>query len=130
MKKEIIKLKGIASPPSPFNHIVKAGNFIFLSSQLSADLKTNKILVGNIRNQTKQALENIKFLLESAGSSMDDVVKVVIYMKDVKNDFAAMNEVYSEYFKEGEEPARVTIQALSPIEKIDIEIEVTAIIPG
>ncbi len=129
MKKEVIKVKGIIAPPSPFNHIVKAGNFIFLSSQLSANLKTHKILGGNIREQTKQALENIKFLIESAGSSMDNIVKVVIYMRDVKKDFDAMNEVYREYFKNGEEPARVTIQALSPIEKIDIEIEATAIIP-
>jgi 2-iminobutanoate/2-iminopropanoate deaminase len=129
MKKEIVKIKGIVAPPSPFNHVVKAGNFIFLSSQLSADLKNHKILGGNVREQTKQALENIKFLLESSGSSTDNIVKTVIYMKDVKKDFDAMNEVYREYFKSGEEPARVTIQALSPIDKIDIEIEVIAIIP-
>jgi len=129
MKKEIIQVKGIIAPPSPFNHVVKAGNFIFLSSQLSADLKVHKIIGGNISEQTKQALENIKFLLNSAGSSMDNIVKIVIYMKDVKNDFNAMNEVYRKYFKKGEEPARVTVQALSPIEKIDIEIEATAIIP-
>ncbi|MBW3015236.1 RidA family protein [Candidatus Woesearchaeota archaeon] len=129
MKKKIIRPEGIAIPPSPFNHIVKAGNFIFLSSQLSADLKQHKILLGNIQEQTRQALENIRFLLESAGSSMDSIVKVVIYMKDVKKDFNAMNQVYREYFKDGEEPARVTVQALSPIENIDIEIEVTAITP-
>ena len=129
MKKEIIQIKGIIAPPRPFNHAVRAGSFIFLSSQLSADLKIHKILGGDIRKQTKQALENIKFLLESAGSSMDNIVKIVIYMKDVKKDFNAMNEVYHEYFKEGEEPARVTVQALSPIEKIDIEIEATAIVP-
>ena len=130
MKKEIIQVKGIIVPPSPFNHIVKAGNFIFLSSQLSADIKIHKILDGDIKKQTKQALENIKFLLESAGSSMDNIVKCVIYMKDVKKDFDVMNEVYSTYFKEGKEPARVTVQALSPIDKIDIEIEATAIIRG
>ena len=84
MKKEVVKIKGIIVPPSPFSHVVKAGNFIFLSSQLSADLKNHKILGGNIREQTKQALENIKFLLESSGSSMDNIVKTVIYMKDVK----------------------------------------------
>jgi 2-iminobutanoate/2-iminopropanoate deaminase len=127
MKKEIVKIKGIANPPSPFNHVVKAGNFIFLSSQLSADLKEHQILSGDIRMQTKQAMENIKFLLESSDSSMENVVKVVIYMKDVKKDFKAMNEVYQKYFRKGLEPARVTIQALSPIENIDIEIEATAI---
>ncbi len=129
MKKEVVKVKGIVSPPNPFNHIVKAGNFLFLSSQLSADLKQHKILGGDISEQTKQALENIKFLLGSANSSMEDIVKVVVYMKDVKKDFIAMNKVYHQYFKKGQEPARVTVQALSPIENIEIEIEVTAIVP-
>jgi 2-iminobutanoate/2-iminopropanoate deaminase len=130
MKKQVVKLDGIIAPPSPFSHAVKAGNFIFLSSQLSADLKVHKILGGDIRKQTKQALENIKFLLKSAGSSMDNIVKCVIYMRDVKKDFEVMNEVYREYFKKGDEPARVTIQALSPLDNIDIEIEATAIIPS
>ena len=53
MKKEIVKINGINKPKSPFNHVVKAGNFLFLSSQLSVDLKTNKILSGNITEQTK-----------------------------------------------------------------------------
>ena len=128
MKKEIIRFKGITAPPSPFNHAVKAGDFLFLSSQLSADLKEHKILGGDIQEQTKQALENIKFLLESSGSSMDAIVKIVIYMKDIKKDFDVMNRIYQEYFKEGEEPARVTVQALSPIDKIDIEIEATAMV--
>ena len=126
MKKQVIKLDGIITPPTPFNNAVKAGNFIFLSSQLSVDLKTHKIIEGDIRKQTRQALENIKFLLESAGSSMDNIVRCVIYMKNVKKDFKAMNEVYRKYFKKGEEPARVTVQALSPLDKIDIEIEVIA----
>jgi 2-iminobutanoate/2-iminopropanoate deaminase len=127
MKKEIVKIDGIIEPPSPFSHVVKAGGFIFLSSQLSVDLKTHKILGGNIRKQTTQALENIKFLLESSGSSMENIVKVMVYMKDVKKDFKDMNEVYRKYFKKGQEPARVTVQALSPIEDIDIEIEAIAI---
>lgn len=128
MKKEIIKIKGIASPPSPFNHVIKAGNFIFLTSQLSVDLKTNKIIKGNIEKQTKIALDNIDFLLRSVGSSMKDIVKVVIYMKNVKKDFKKMNKIYSQYFKSNEAPTRVTIQALSPIDNIDIEIEVVAVI--
>lgn len=127
MKKEIIKISGIVAPPSPFNHVVKAGELLFLSSQLSVDLKAHKILGGNIKQQTKQALENIKFLLESSGSSMKNIVKVSIYMRDIK-DFDAMNEMYRKYFEKGEEPARVTVQAASPIKGIDIEIEAVAIL--
>lgn len=127
MKKEIVKIKGLAKPPSPFNHVVRAGNLLFLSSQLSVDLKQHKLLGGTVTEQTRQALENIKFLLESSDSKMSDIVKVVVYMRDVR-DFDEMNKVYRQYFKDGEEPARVAIQAQSPLPGIDIEIEVTAAI--
>lgn len=127
MKKEVVKIKGLAKPPNPFNHIVRAGNLLFLSSQLSVDLKKHKLLGGTIEEQTQQALENVKFLLESCGSKMNNVVKVVVYMRDVKQ-FDQMNRVYRKYFAEGEEPARVAIQAKSPLPEIDIEIEAVAII--
>ena len=127
MKKEIIKVKGITKPHSPFNHVVKAGDFLFLTSQLSCDLKTGRIIDGNIEEQTRNALDNIKFLLGSSGATMNDIVKVVIYMRDVSK-ISEMNMVYREYYEEGEEPVRVTVQAPSPIEEIDIEIEVTALV--
>ena len=117
IKKEVLDIKGIKKPSSPFNHVIKAGNFLFLTSQLSTDLKTNKIIPGNISEQTKNALENMKFLLESSGSNMDNVLKVSIFMKDIK-EFNEMNRVYEKYFKPGKEPARVTVQSLSPIEGI------------
>lgn len=128
MRKEIMNIGGIKTPTAPFNHVVKAGNFLFLSSQLSADLKTNKIIGGNIIEQTSRALENIKFLLESCKATMDDIIKVVVYLRDI-NDFDKMNQVYREYFTKGQEPARVTIQAISPIKNINIEIEVIALLP-
>ncbi len=128
MRREIITIDGVKSPASPFNHIVKAGDLLFLSSQLSCDLKTDDIIVGTIEQQTRKALQNVKFLLESSGISMDDVVKVTIFMKDVK-EFVKMDQVYREFFKAGYEPACVTIQGLSPIEGIKIEIEVIAVIP-
>ena len=125
MKKEVINIPGIAVPDSPFNHVVRAGETLYLTSQLSADLKTGKIIRGDITEQTKCALDNIKFLLEASGSSMENIVKAVVYMRDVTK-FDDMNKIYREYFKEGLEPARVTIQAPSPIKDIDIEIEVMA----
>ncbi|VVB61300.1 RutC family protein [uncultured archaeon] len=72
-------------------------------------------------------MDNIKLLIEAAGRKMDDIVKVIIYMRDVKQ-FDKMNEVYRGYFKGGQEPARVTVQALSPIKSVDIEIEAIAIV--
>jgi 2-iminobutanoate/2-iminopropanoate deaminase len=127
LSKEVVAIPGIQIPDSPFNHVVKVDSLLFLASQLSVDLTTGEILPGDVSEQTRRALENVKFLLESCGASMDDIVKTVVYMKDI-NDFAKMNRVYAGYFTEGEEPARVTIQALSPIKGIEVEIEVTAVI--
>jgi 2-iminobutanoate/2-iminopropanoate deaminase len=127
--KEIIRIPGLAQPPSPFNHVVKAADFLFLSSQLSVDLQTHTLQMGTIAEQTKKSLDNVKFLLESSGSSLSDIVKVVIYLRD-NLLFDDMNKVYREYFPAGQEPARVTIQAASPLPGIDIEIEVVAVLPG
>lgn len=125
MRKEVIAIPGIPIPISPFNYVVRLGDFLFLTSQLSVNLKTGSTIKGNIVEQTKQSLENIKFLLESCGATMNNVVKAVVYMKNIQ-DFDKMNGVYRQYFTKGQEPARVTIQALSPLEGIDIEIEVIA----
>lgn len=127
MKKEIIKVDGIQKPSSPFNHVVKAGGFLFLTSQLSADLRTNKIIGGTMKEQTRNALNNVQFLMQASGGTMKDIVKVVIYMRDLSK-FGEMDAVYREYFEEGEEPARVTVQAPSPVEKVDVEVEVTAVV--
>ena len=126
MKKEVLSIADAKTPDSPFNHVVKAGAFIFFSSQLSCDLKTGEIITGNIESQTRKALKNIRLLLEASNSGLDNILKSVIYMRDV-GEFERMNKVYREFFKSGHEPARVTIQAPSPITGIDIEIEVTAI---
>jgi 2-iminobutanoate/2-iminopropanoate deaminase len=127
LKKEIIKVDGIQKPSSPFNHVVKAGDFLFLTSQLSADLRTNKVIRGTMKEQTRNALNNVKFLMQASGGTMKDIVKVVIYMRD-PSKFGEMDAVYREYFEEGEEPARVTVQAPSPVEKVDVEVEVTAVV--
>jgi 2-iminobutanoate/2-iminopropanoate deaminase len=128
LKKEIIKVDGVQKSDAPFSHVVKAGNFLFLTSQLSSDLRTGRIIGGTIEEQTRRALDNIGFLLQASGSTMDGIVKVVIYMRDLSK-FGEMNAVYREYFKEGREPARVTVQASSPVEGVDIEIEVIVVIP-
>ena len=125
MKKKVLAIPGITKPDLPFNHVIQAGRFLFLTSQLSSDLKTGEIKGGTIIEQTRQSLDNIKYLLECCGATMDDIVKTVIYMRDLK-DFSKVNEVYCRYVTRGNEPARVAMQAISPLESIDIEIEVVA----
>ena len=126
MKKQVIIPKGIKKPRTGFNHIVKAGNFILLSSQLSSDLKTGEIIPGNIKEQTKRTMENIKYLLSQCVCEMDDTVRVVIYFRNVK-DRKEINEIYKQYFSEGQEPTKVSVQAASPINGVDVEIEVIAV---
>ncbi len=126
MKKEILNIPNVKQPDCPYNHVIKAGSTLYLTSQLSCNLKTGQIIQGDIEIQTKNALENIKYLLENSNSSMSNILKIVIYMRNV-SEFDKMNEVYRKYFKKGEEPARVTVQALSPIKNVDIEIEVVAL---
>jgi 2-iminobutanoate/2-iminopropanoate deaminase len=126
MKKEIVKIEGINNRPGVFHHVIRANGFLFLSSQLSCDLKTGEIIHGSIKEQTKRAMDNIKFLLGSCGGTMEDIVKVVIYMRDTKYR-KEINEVYAQYFKEGTEPTKVSIQAISPVSSIDVEIETTAV---
>lgn len=129
MKKEIVKIDGINNRPGTFHHVVRANGFLFLSSQLSCDLKTGEIISGGIKEQTKRTMDNIRFLIESSGSKMEDIVKIVIYMRDTKHR-KDINEVYAQYFKPGTEPAKVSIQAHSPVPGIDIEIEATAVARG
>ena len=120
---------GIATPPSPFNHVVRAGDFLFVSSRLSVNLATHMLLAGDIASQTRQALENLKLLLEGCGASLDDVVKTTVYMRDV-GEFGIMNRVYGEYFQQGTAPTRVTIQAPSPLPGINVEIDAIAHCPA
>lgn len=126
MKKQVVELRDVFKPITGFSHVVKAGGFVFLSSQLSADLKTGKLIAGNIQEQTKRTMDNIKYLLNHCGNSMDDIVKMVIYFRN-PSDRQVINKVYKQYFTSGYEPTKVSVQAPSPIPEIDIEIEATAI---
>jgi reactive intermediate/imine deaminase len=125
MKHEVIRIPGVKTADLPFNHVVRAGDILYLTSQISCDLQTGLVIPGDLAAQTRRAMENIKHLLSNSGSSMEHVLRVRVYMRNV-SEFGEMNRVYREYFKENKEPARVTVQASSPIEGIDIEIEVTA----
>ena len=126
MDKEVVSVAGVKASGLPFNHVVRAGNMLYLTSQLSCDLRTGDVIRGDVATQTRNALENVKLLLERAGSSMDCVVKVVVYLRDASS-FDEMNRVCRDYFAAGTEPARVTVEAASPIDGIDVEVEVTAV---
>ncbi|AGF55702.1 2-iminobutanoate/2-iminopropanoate deaminase [Clostridium saccharoperbutylacetonicum] len=126
MKKEILNLPNVKQPDYPYNQVVKAGNTLYLSGQVSCDLQSGQFILGNIEIQTKNALENIKYLLENSNSSMNNILKVVVYMKNIF-EVDKMNEIYKMYFKKNELPTRVAIQTTFPNKNIEIELEVVAL---
>jgi 2-iminobutanoate/2-iminopropanoate deaminase len=105
-------------PIGPYSQAIKLENgMIYTSGQISPE--------GDMRQQTKQVLENLKAILEAAGSGLSKVVKATVFLRDI-NDFAAMNEVYSEYFGEAK-PARSTVEVSNLPKNARIEIEVIAV---
>jgi len=95
-------------PNGPYSHAVRAGDFLFLSGQLPVNPSTGRIESEDIEEQTRQVLENVRSVLESAGAQLTSVVRVGVYLVDKAADFAAMNEIYGEYFPH--RPARTTLE--------------------
>jgi 2-iminobutanoate/2-iminopropanoate deaminase len=108
----------------PYSQAVIAGDLVFVAGQGPIDPATGRYEPADIRAETKRALENVKAILEAAGSSLDRVVKVTVYLRDLR-DFEAMNEVYASFF-EPPYPARATIQAAALPKGFAIEIDAIA----
>ncbi|USK36736.1 RidA family protein (plasmid) [Bacillus sp. F19] len=118
-----ISTKNAPSAIGPYSQAVKMGNFLFVSGQLPIHLETNKI-PETIEEQTKQSLENVKAILEAAGSDLDHVVKTLVFIKDM-NTFSTVNEVYQTYFTKNY-PARSAVEVARLPKDALIEIEVIA----
>lgn len=125
MEKKVVYTEKAPKPIGPYSQAIIFGDFIFTSGQIPLDPKTNQIVQGDIKEQTRQVLENLKAVLEEAGATFDDVVKVTIYMKDL-GEFAQMNEVYSQYFKNSP-PARTTVEVSRLPRDVKIEIDLIAV---
>ena len=122
--KEIVTTDRGPKPIGPYSQAVKSNGFLYLSGQVALDPKTNEMNAGDIRQQTERVLENIKGILEAAGSNLHHVVKTTVFLKDM-NEFPAMNEVYARYFTAAP-PARSTVQAVRLPKDALVEIEVIA----
>ena len=113
-------------PIGPYSQAVRANGFLFISGQVALDPKTGEMTEADIRKQTERVLENVRGIVEAAGSKMTHVVKTTVFLKDM-NDFGTMNEVYSDYFTTTP-PARSTVQVSRLPKDALVEIEVIAIL--
>lgn len=119
--KEIIATEKGPKAIGPYSQAVKAGGFIFTAGQIALDPSTNQLIEGTVAQQTVRVLENLKAIVEAAGSSLDRAVKATVYLKDM-GDFAAMNEVYGNYFAQNP-PARSTVEAARLPRDVRVEID-------
>ena len=110
----------------PYSQAVKAGNTIYVSGQIPVDPATGAFSGEDIKIQTRQSLTNIREILASAGAKMSDVVKTTVLLRDI-GDFAAMNEVYAEFFEQPY-PARAAFQAAALPKGAGVEIEAVAVV--
>jgi len=117
-------------PPArvPLSQAIKTGDWVFASGQLGMDPKTGRLAEGGIKAETRQVCENLRAVLEAAGSSLAEVAKVTIYLADL-GELMEMNEVFSEYFP-ADPPARTTFQAAGLVAGARVEIEAIATAPG
>lgn len=120
--RKVIQTSDAPRPRGVYSQAIVADGFVFVAGQAAVNPKTNELELGDIRSETRRTLENIRAILEAAGSSLRDVVRVGVFLADVK-DFDAMNEVYRQFFAENP-PARTTVGAQLP--KIKIEIDCVA----
>ncbi len=126
MKKKIVKSDKAPAALGPYSVAVKAGHVVFTAGQLGIDPSSGNFVEGGIEEQTRQALENIKAVLEAAGTKMSKVVKTTVFLLDM-NDFGAMNGVYGEYFTK-KFPARSAVQVARLPKDGLVEIEAIAML--
>ena len=126
IKKEIIKTQKAPLAFGPYSQAIKVGDLLFISGQISINPETNEFVDSNVEIQTEQVLKNIKAILEAAGSSLKNVIKTNISLRNM-GDFDLVNKVYNNYFKDSL-PARSCVEVSNLPKNARIEIETIAMI--
>jgi 2-iminobutanoate/2-iminopropanoate deaminase len=122
--KQAIASAGAPKAIGPYSQAVRAGQFLFVSGQIPIDPATGNMIAGDVAAQTRRVLDNVGAVLTAAGRSFADVVRTTVFLADM-NDFAAMNDVYGQYFTEPY-PARATVQVARLPKDARVEIDVIA----
>ncbi|HEU5350288.1 MAG TPA: RidA family protein [Terracidiphilus sp.] len=127
MSKSVVFTEGAPAAIGPYSQAIRAANLVFTAGQIPLDPASGKVVSGGISEQTTRVLENLKAILESAGSSLANVVKATVYLKDM-GDFAAMNAVYDGYMASDEmiPPARTTVEVARLPRDVLVEIDFVA----
>jgi 2-iminobutanoate/2-iminopropanoate deaminase len=123
--KHIINTENAPAPIGPYNQAVKSGHLLYTSGQIPLDPATGSMVSGGIREQAIQVLENLKAVVEAAGSTLDNAIKTTVFLADMA-DFPVVNTIYAEYFSEINAPARSTIQVAALPLGARVEIELVA----
>jgi 2-iminobutanoate/2-iminopropanoate deaminase len=124
--KKILFTDKAPAPIGPYNQAVLSGNTLYTSGQIAINPATGDLVLDSIEIETKQVMENMKAVLESAGMNFENVVKSTIFISNM-NDFAAINSVYGSYFNEKTAPARETVQVACLPKNVNVEISMIAI---
>ena len=130
MSRTVLKTDKAPAPVGAYNQgvVIDGGKLLYTAGQIAIDPATNELVQEDIKTQTRLVLNNLKAILEEAGTTMENMVKLTVFMTDLGN-FAAVNEVFTEFFSEDNAPARSAFQVSALPKGLDIEIEGIALIP-
>ncbi|MBG0787385.1 MAG: RidA family protein [Anaerolineaceae bacterium] len=126
-QKKVIVAENAPAAIGPYSAGVSTGHLVFTAGQLGMDPKTGDLVEGGIQAQTRQALTNLKAVLEAAGTGLDQVIKTTVFLKDI-NEFGLMNAIYGEFFT-SDFPARSAFQVGALPKGAAVEIEAVALLP-
>ena len=124
--KKILFTDKAPAPIGPYNQAILSGNTLYTSGQIAINPATGDLVLDSIEIETKQVMENMKAVLESAGMTFENVVKSTIFISNM-NDFASINSVYGSYFNEKTAPARETVQVACLPKNVNVEISMIAV---
>ena len=125
MRKKVIYTEKAPKAIGPYSQAIRTDSFIFTAGQVGLDPTTGELVAGTVEEQTRQALSNLRNVIEAAGSSMDNVVKTTVFLKDMA-DFPKMNAIYAEFFGENP-PARSTVAVVALPKGGLVEVEAVVI---
>lgn len=123
--KDVISTEKGPKAIGPYSQAIRANGFIFISGQVAFDPATGQLVEGDVAKQTARVLDNLKAIVEAAGSSLEKTIKATVFLKDM-NDFAAMNEVYGRYFSH-QPPARSTVEVARLPRDVRVEIDLISL---